>query len=155
MLQITILVMVFIDKIKLVVRALLPLIIIGISWCITWLYNFIVYGGYEKMLKSGMIDDSSIIAKHLFMGIFYFILLPILFLIHWLFCMLNNRFNFINIKLGIIVGLFFSIALHISVLSTNTERNIENLIGTIFDVFLPTLLYFYGLILTNRKPLNL
>lgn len=146
--------MVFIDKIKLFVRALLPLIIIGIHWCITWLYNLIVYGGFDKMLKDGVIDDSSIIATHLFMGIFYFILLPIIFFIHWLFCMLNNNFNFINIRLGIIVGLFFYVALNIFAWSTNTERNIENLIGSVFADFLPTLLYFYGLNITKRRTVE-
>jgi hypothetical protein len=145
-------IMAFINKIKLVIRALLPLIIIGISWCITWLYNLIVYGGYEKMIKDGVIDDSSIIATHLFMGIFYFILLPFIYVIHGLSCMLNNRFNFINIRLGIIVGLFFYVALNIFVWSTNTERDIENLIGSVFDVFLPTLLYYYMLIVTKKKP---
>jgi hypothetical protein len=147
--------MVFINKIKLFVRTLLPLIIIGISWCINWLYDLIVYGGFEQIYKNGLIDDSSIRATHMFMGLFYFIILPFVFLIHWLFCILNNKFNFINIRLGIIVSLFFSVVLNIFVWSTNTERNIENLIGTVFAVFLPTLLYFYALNLTKKKPKNL
>jgi hypothetical protein len=137
-------------KIKLVFRALLPLIIIGVSWCINLLYNFIVYGGFEKMVKSGIIDDSSIIASRLFMGIFYFILIPLLYLIHWLFCILNNKFNFINIRLGIIVSLFLSVVLCIFIWSTNTERNIENIIGIVFNVFIPTILYFFGLNATKQ-----
>lgn len=68
--------------------------------------------------------------------------------------MLNNNFNFINIRLGIIVGLFFYVALNIFAWSTNTERNIENLIGSVFADFLPTLLYFYGLNITKRRTVE-
>jgi len=106
------------------------------------------------MYKTGLIDDSSTRATHMFMGIFYFFILPVMFLIHWVFCVLNNKFNFVNIRFGIIVSLFLSIALNIFVWSTNTEHNIENLIGIVFVVFLPTLLYFYGLNITKRKSIE-
>jgi len=142
------------NKLKMITRILLPLLILGLSWCINWLYDFIVYGGFEQMYKTGLIDDSSTRATHMFMGIFYFFVLPVMFLIHWVFCSLNYKYDFINIRFGIIVSLFLSIALNIFVWSTNTEHNIENLIGIVFVIFLPTLLYFYGLNITKRKSIE-
>lgn len=144
----------FINKIKLITRILLPLLVLGISWCIDWFYDFIVYGGFKQMYKTGLIDDSSIRATHMFTGIFYFMLLPVMFLIHSAFCSLNNKYTFINMRLAIIVSAFLTIVLCISSWSENTDRNIENIIGIVCTISLPTLLYFYGLNITKRKTVK-
>lgn len=137
-----------------IARILLPLLILGISWCIDWLYDFIVYGGFERMYKTGLIDDSSTRATHMFMGIFYFFILPVMFLIHWVFCSLNNKYDFINMKLAIIVSVFLTICLCMLSWSNDTNRNLENMIGIVCTIALPTLLYFYGLNITKRKSIE-
>jgi len=138
-------------KLKTIARILLPLLILGVSWCIDWLYDFIVYGGFEQMYKTGLIDDSSTRATHMFMGIFYFFILPVMFLIHWVFCSLNNKYDFINMKLAIIVSVFLTICLCMLSWSNDTNRNLQNMIGIVCTIALPTLLYFYGLNITKRK----
>ena len=142
------------NKLKLITRILLPLLILGVSWCIDWLYDFIVYGGFEQMYKTGLIDDSSTRATHMFMGIFYFFILPVMFLIHWVFCSLNNKYDFINMKLAIIVSVFLTICLCMLSWSNDTNRNLENMIGIVCTIALPTLLYFYGLNITKRKSIE-
>ena len=142
------------NKLKTIARILLPLLILGISWCIDWLYDFIVYGGFEQMYKTGLIDDSSTRATHMFMGIFYFFILPVMFLIHWVFCSLNNKYDFINMKLAIIVSVFLTICLCMLSWSNDTNRNLENMIGIVCTIALPTLLYFYGLNITKRKSIE-
>ncbi len=142
------------NKLKLITRILLPLLILGISWCIDWLYDFIVYGGFEQMYKTGLIDDSSTRATHMFMGIFYFFILPVMFLIHWVFCSLNNKYDFINMKLAIIVSVFLTICLCMLSWSNDTNKNLENMIGIVCTIALPTLLYFYGLNITKRKSIE-
>lgn len=141
-------------KLKMITRILLPLLILGVSWCIDWLYDFIVYGGFEQMYKTGLIDDSSTRATHMFMGIFYFFILPVMFLIHWVFCSLNNKYDFINMKLAIIVSVFLTICLCMLSWSNDTNRNLENMIGIVCTIALPTLLYFYGLNITKRKSIE-
>ena len=141
-------------KLKMITRILLPLLILGLSWCINWLYDFIVYGGFEQMYKTGLIDDSSTRATHMFMGIFYFFILPVMFLIHWVFCSLNNKYDFINMKLAIIVSVFLTICLCMLSWSNDTNRNLENMIGIVCTIALPTLLYFYGLNITKRKSIE-
>lgn len=141
-------------KLKMITRILLPLLILGVSWCIDWLYDFIVYGGFEQMYKTGLIDDSSTRATHMFMGIFYFFILPVMFLIHWVFCSLNNKYDFINIKLAIIVSVFLTICLCMLSWSNDTNQNLENMIGIVCTIALPTLLYFYGLNITKRKSIE-
>ena len=111
-------------KLKMITRILLPLLILGVSWCIDWLYDFIVYGGFEQMYKTGLIDDSSTRATHMFMGIFYFFILPVMFLIHWVFCSLNNKYDFINMKLAIIVSVFLTICLCMLSWSNDTTQNL-------------------------------
>ena len=142
------------NKLKLITRILLPLLILGVSWCIDWLYDFIVYGGFEQMYKTGLIDDSSTRATHMFMGIFYFFILPVMFLIHWVFCSLNNKYDFINMKLAIIVSVFLTICLCMLSWSNDTNKNLENMIGIVCTIALPTLLYFYGLNITKRKSIE-
>ncbi len=142
------------NKLKLITRILLPLLILGVSWCIDWLYDFIVYGGFEQMYKTGLIDDSSTRATHMFMGIFYFFILPVMFLIHWVFCSLNNKYDFINMKLAIIVSVFLTICLCMLSWSNDTNQNLENMIGIVCTIALPTLLYFYGLNITKRKSIE-
>ena len=142
------------NKLKTIARILLPLLILGVSWCIDWLYDFIVYGGFEQMYKTGLIDDSSTRATHMFMGIFYFFVLPVMFLIHWVFCSLNNKYDFINMKLAIIVSVFLTICLCMLSWSNDTNRNLENMIGIVCTIALPTLLYFYGLNITKRKSVE-
>jgi hypothetical protein len=142
------------NKLKTIARILLPLLILGISWCIDWLYDFIVYGGFEQMYKTGLIDDSSTRATHMFMGIFYFFILPVMFLIHWVFCSLNNKYDFINMKLAIIVSVFLTICLCMLSWSNDTNQNLENMIGIVCTIALPTLLYFYGLNITKRKSIE-
>lgn len=137
-----------------IARILLPLLILGVSWCTDWLYDFIVYGSFEQMYKTGLIDDSSTRATHMFMGIFYFFILPVMFLIHWVFCSLNNKYDFINMKLAIIVSVFLTISLCMLSWSKDTDRNIENIIGIVCTIALPTLLYFYGLNITKRKSIE-
>ena len=146
--------MVYMNKMRLLTRILLPLIVLGISWCINWLYDFIVYGGFEQMYKTGLIDDSSIRATHMFTGVFYFILLPVMFLIHWVFCSLNNKYEVINMKLAIIVSVFLTIFLCMLSWSKDTARNLENIIGIVCTIALPTLLYFYGLKITKRNSVE-
>jgi len=141
-------------KLKMITRILLPLLILGVSWCIDWLYDFIVYGGFEQMYKTGLIDDSSTRATHMFMGIFYFFILPVMFLIHWVFCSLNNKYDFINMKLAIIVSVFLTICLCMLSWSNDTNKNLENMIGIVCTIALPTLLYFYGLNITKRKSIE-
>ncbi len=141
-------------KLKMITRILLPLLILGLSWCIDWLYDFIVYGGFEQMYKTGLIDDSSTRATHMFMGIFYFFILPVMFLIHWVFCSLNNKYDFINMKLAIIVSVFLTICLCMLSWSNDTNQNLENMIGIVCTIALPTLLYFYGLNITKRKSIE-
>jgi len=141
-------------KLKMITRILLPLLILGVSWCIDWLYDFIVYGGFEQMYKTGLIDDSSTRATHMFMGIFYFFILPVMFLIHWVFCSLNNKYDFINMKLAIIVSVFLTICLCMLSWSNDTNQNLENMIGIVCTIALPTLLYFYGLNITKRKSIE-
>lgn len=141
-------------KLKMITRILLPLLILGVSWCIDWLYDFIVYGGLEQMYKTGLIDDSSTRATHMFMGIFYFFILPVMFLIHWVFCSLNNKYDFINMKLAIIVSVFLTICLCMLSWSNDTNQNLENMIGIVCTIALPTLLYFYGLNITKRKSIE-
>ena len=149
--QIKIVPMEYINKIKLAVRVLLPLIVFGISWCMNWLYELLVYGGFEQMYKNGLIDDSSIIATHLFMGLFYFIILPFIYIIHGLLCLLNNRFNFVNIRLAIILSTILTVALYFFSRSTDPERNIQNIVEITILIFPSVLLYFYGLNLTKKK----
>ena len=141
-------------KLKMITRILLPLLILGVSWCIDWLYDFIVYGGFEQIYKTGLIDDSSTRATHMFMGIFYFFILPVMFLIHWVFCSLNNKYDFINMKLAIIVSVFLTICLCMLSWSNDTNQNLENMIGIVCTIALPTLLYFYGLNITKRKSIE-
>jgi hypothetical protein len=139
------------NKLRLITRFILPLLVLGISWCIDWLYNFIVYGGFEQMYKAGLVDDSSVRANHLFMGLFYLFLLPAILFIHAIFCKLNNDHNFINRRFAVIVTAALTIALCFGCWTKDTSRNIENIIGILCSVSLPTLLYFYGLNFTKKR----
>lgn len=142
--------MVHIRKIKLTVRILLPLIVFGISWCVNWFVERLLYGSLEQMYKNGLIDDSSERATHLFMGLVYFIILPLVYMFHALFCHLNDKYSFINVRLAIIIGIIIVGCVAFFLWSDNMEHNIKGLINFIFLVFPALLLYVYGLNFTKK-----
>ena len=143
--------MAYTSKIKLTARILLPPIVWGISWCVYSFVEHLLYGSFEQMYKNGLIDDSSERATYFFMSFVYFIILPIAYLFHALFCLLNDKYNFINMRSAIIIGIIIVASSAFFLWSANMEHNIKGLIEFIFLVFPALLLYVYGLNLTKIK----
>ncbi len=139
------------SKIKLIVRILLPLIVWGISWCVNWFVRLLLYGSFEQMYRNGFTDDSSERATHFFMGFVYFIILPIAYLFHVLFCLLNDKYRLINIRLAIIIISTLIVGcIAFFLWSDNMELNIKGLVNLILLIFPALLLYVYGLNHTKR-----
>jgi len=135
---------------KLVIRILLPLIVFGIGWCINVITVLIVYGNYEQRLKNGAIDDSSIIATHLFLGFIPFILIMAYF-IHYGICKIDDIYKLKHGWLALITSVILVFLSTAFIWSPNMEYNISVTLDGILNVFPAIFIYFYGIKYTKLQ----
>ena len=139
------------NDVKLSIRVLLPAIVWGIAYVVSSLWDTIIYGGHDKMLEKGLIDNYSMIASFVVVSFIAF-LSPVLLLIHGGICRLNKRKKF-NVKYFAITIFLIITLLEMLTMGSGNVFTCFRLLGYInlfLTILLPLLIYVCGLNYTRE-----